>query len=647
MARTLRLAGGIGLAAFLVHALVSAGDGPDPLFDLWLYNGLQLLATVTLVLGGLRASGLERAGWLVLGAGVAAYTVGDIYYSLALSGDAAPPYPSLADVAYSAFYPASFAGLVLLFRARTGGLHRTVWLDGTIAAFGVAALAVAVVFEYVVGWTQGSTAAVATNLVYPLGDATLLGAVVCVLVLNGRKLDPTWLLIGAGLAATAIADGFFLIQSATGSYVEGGPLDALWPACTLLLAQAPWLRTQARRIELEGRPLLFAPALCGLIAIGVLVYDHHERVSTLGVALAASTLALVLLRTGMAFRANARLLDASRIDAVTDALTGLGNRRKLLRDLDRTLADGRAALLMIFDLDGFKHYNDTYGHPAGDSLLERLAVRLDAAAAGWATTYRLGGDEFCLLGEPGPDPEAAIDAAARALGEEGEGFLVTSSFGAVFLPAEAADASTALTFADQRLYAQKRAKQHRGRPHDVLLQALWEREPDLQEHTTGVAHLARAVGEELRLDESALEQVVQAALLHDVGKIAVPDSILRKPAPLDRAEWAFIERHTVIGERILAASPMLRVVGRIVRSTHERWDGGGYPDRLRAEAIPLEARIVTACDAFSAMTTDRPYHAAIPVDAALRELRRCAGTQFDPRVVAALCEVAPLVLARV
>ena len=246
MARALRLAGGIGLAAFLVHALVSAGDGPDPLFDLWLYNGLQLLATVTLVLGGLRASGLERAGWLVLGAGVAAYTVGDIYYSLALSGDAAPRYPSLADVAYSAFYPASFAGLVLLFRARTGGLHRTVWLDGTIAAFGVAALAVAVVFEYVVGWTQGSTAAVATNLVYPLGDATLLGAVVCVLVLNGRKLDPTWLLIGAGLAATAIADGFFLIQSATGSYVEGGPLDALWPACTLLLAQAPWLRTQAQ-----------------------------------------------------------------------------------------------------------------------------------------------------------------------------------------------------------------------------------------------------------------------------------------------------------------------------------------------------------------------------------------------------------------
>ena len=155
----------------------------------------------------------------------------------------------------------------------------------------------------------------------------------------------------------------------------------------------------------------------------MLVYDHHERVSTLGVALAASTLALVLLRTGMAFRANARLLDASRIDAVTDALTGLGNRRKLLRDLDPDAGgDGRAALLMIFDLDGFKHYNDTYGHPAGDSLLERLAVRLDrAAAAGWATTYRLGGDEFCLLGEPGPDPEAAIDAAARALGERGRG----------------------------------------------------------------------------------------------------------------------------------------------------------------------------------------------------------------------------------
>ncbi len=646
MVSLLRLLGGVGLAVFVGHTLVSAGDGPNVLFDGWLYTGLQVLATATLVVGATRARGLERTGWLVLAGGVAAYTAGDLYYALALSGDPNPPYPSPADLGYVAFYPASYAGLLLLLRARTSGLARSIWLDGAIAAAGVAALAVAVLFESVLHLTEGSAAGVAMNLVYPLGDATLLAAVVGVLVLNGRRLDRTWLLIGGALAATAIADAIFLIQSAAGTYVEGGPLDGLWPACTLLLAQAPFIRGREHRIELEGRPLLVVPALCGALAIGVLVYDHYNRISTLGVLLAATTLGLVLARTALAFRTNGRLLDRSRRDSVTDALTGLGNRRRLLRDLDDACASVDPVLLMIFDLDGFKLYNDTFGHPAGDALLRRLGARLETAVSGWAATYRLGGDEFCLLGEPDGDAEAAIDAAARALVEEGEGFLVTSSFGAVFLPSEAGDASTALTVADQRLYAQKRAKQQRGLPHDVLLQALWECEPELQEHTTDVAQLARALGEELGLDEAALERLVQVALLHDVGKIAVPDSILHKAAPLDRAEWTFIERHTVIGERILNASPALRAVGRIVRATHERWDGTGYPDRLRAEQIPLEARIVAACDAYSAMTSDRPYRAAVPVEAALAELRRCSGSQFDPEVAAALCAVAPLVAAR-
>jgi diguanylate cyclase (GGDEF)-like protein/putative nucleotidyltransferase with HDIG domain len=314
----------------------------------------------------------------------------------------------------------------------------------------------------------------------------------------------------------------------------------------------------------------------------------------------------------------------------------MGNRRRLLRDLELACGDGRAALLMIFDLDGFKHYNDTYGHPAGDALLVRLGRRLTAAVDGWATTYRLGGDEFCLLGSPA-DAETAVDAAARALREDGEGFDVTSSFGAVFLPGEAAGASAALTIADQRLYAHKRAKQQlRGRPQDVLLQALYEREPDLHEHTNDVARLARALGEQLGIKGDLLERLVHAALLHDVGKIAVPDSILRKHGPLDRSECAFIERHTVIGERILAASTALRSVGAIVRSSHEHWDGRGYPDGLRGEAIPLEARVIAVCDAFSAMTSDRPYRAALSEREAVDEIARCAGSQFDPTVARAL-----------
>jgi two-component system, cell cycle response regulator len=211
----------------------------------------------------------------------------------------------------------------------------------------------------------------------------------------------------------------------------------------------------------------------------------------------------------------------------------------------------------------------------------------------------------------------------------------------VFLPGEAEVPSAALSVADQRLYAQKRAKQQaRGRTQDALLQALYERQPDMHEHTTDVARLARLIGDRLGVVDDRLELLVHAALLHDIGKIAVPDSILQKDGPLDRAEWAFIERHTIIGERILAASPALRALGRIVRATHERWDGAGYPDRVRGEDIPLEARIVAACDAFSAMRADRPYRRGLSPEAALEEIRRCAGTQFDPAVAEALCAVA-------
>ena len=136
-----------------------------------------------------------------------------------------------------------------------------------------------------------------------------------------------------------------------------------------------------------------------------------------------------------------------------------------------------------------------------------------------------------------------------------------------------------------------------------------------------------------------LDDMAQAAELHDVGKIAIPDAILAKSGPLDETEWGFMRRHTIIGERILLAAPALRSVARLVRSSHERWDGAGYPDGLCGEEIPLGARVVAACDAFDAMTTNRPYRHRIGEPAALEELRRCAGTQFDPRVVAAFARV--------
>ena len=242
-------------------------------------------------------------------------------------------------------------------------------------------------------------------------------------------------------------------------------------------------------------------------------------------------------------------------------------------------------------------------------------------------------------GRNGVDPTLA--ACSAALNERGEGFDVTTSFGVVVLPEEAETPTLALQLADRRMYARKGVRRmsaaHQSR--DVLLRTLSERRPDLQLRLRDIGELALEVGRELHMGPEGLDEVARAAELHDVGKIAVPDAILDKPGPLDPVEWSFMRRHPLIGERILLAAPALRPVARLVRSSHERFDGSGYPDGLRGDEIPLGARVVTVCDAFDAMTSERPYREAVTEAAAIEELRRCAGTQFDPMVVGAFSRV--------
>jgi len=348
---------------------------------------------------------------------------------------------------------------------------------------------------------------------------------------------------------------------------------------------------------------------------------------------------LVLMAGMRAQRATLQLEgDRAREMAGEDFLTGLGNRRRLMADLDRLLASDSTSehVLALFDLDGFKAYNDSYGHAAGDNLLTRLAHRLDEVTAGRASAYRMGGDEFCVLvGDAGDAAHDAVARASTALTAEGEGFSVACSFGAVYLPGEANSASEALRIADQRMYAQKsRGRTSAGRQStEVLLQVLSERDPALGTHLDDVTYLCEAVATALGLSDEETTPLLQAASLHDVGKAAIPDSILNKPGPLDDDEWEFMRRHTLIGERIVSAAPALSEAARLVRASHERWDGDGYPDGLAGEEIPLGARIIAVSDAFDAMTSARPYRDAIEAASALAELRRCAGTQFDLRVV--------------
>jgi HD-GYP domain-containing protein (c-di-GMP phosphodiesterase class II) len=215
---------------------------------------------------------------------------------------------------------------------------------------------------------------------------------------------------------------------------------------------------------------------------------------------------------------------------------------------------------------------------------------------------------------------------------------VTSSAGSAEVPTEAAQRGTALQLADQRMYRQKDSRRPSagGEVEAVLIRLVNQRAPELAEHGNAVKSLALAVGSDMELPSGELTALSRASELHDIGKIAIPDAILNKTTPLDDDEWEFIRQHTILGERIVSAAPSLVAVGRLIRASHERWDGRGYPDRLAGESIPLAARIIFACDAYHAITAERPYSPARGPETALEELRRGAGTQFDPDVVASI-----------
>lgn len=337
--------------------------------------------------------------------------------------------------------------------------------------------------------------------------------------------------------------------------------------------------------------------------------------------------------------------ELQRAHATTDSLTGLPNRRQLMVDLEAAVGQAVAGttpqeVLALYDLDGFKAYNDSFGHPAGDALLTRLGRRLERAVEHGGRAYRLGGDEFCVL-TTGEQAGTTVKAGFAALTERGEAFDIGSSYGTAVLGDEAKTMEEALRLADQRMYERKAcgARSAGAQSTEVLLRALAERYPDLGSHGGGVADLAADVAQALLETDDQVELVRQAARLHDIGKVAIPDAIIDKPGPLDAEEWDFIRRHTLIGERIIAGAPSLVRVAQLVRASHEEFDGNGYPDGLAGEEIPIGARIICACDAYDAMVTDRPYKTPLTPSMAAAELERCAGTQFDPRVVSVLVDV--------
>ncbi|MGH3070938.1 MAG: bifunctional diguanylate cyclase/phosphohydrolase [Gaiellaceae bacterium] len=637
-----RASGGILLGLFglflLYVALVAVESGEQSTPVRWLYN-LLLVGSAVVCLKAPNQRGPERAAWRCLGVTLLLWAAGDLYYTLFLVGQSPSP-PTMTDALWLVSYPVLYVSIGLLVRARTPRFEQSLWLDAVLAALAVAAIGAAVLFGAVVDSTGGSPLTAAMNLAYPLADALLLGLVVAVLALTGWRLDRTWICILAGTGVLALADSAYLYQSAIASSTTAAILDAAWPLAMVLLAAAAWQPAgRLGAVRTEGGRLLALPAVFGTASLAILVYGQFGRLNTPAVALAATSLVAVIARMAYTFREKMELLRRTRIEALTDALTSVGNRRKLMDDLHERLESGDAAVLMLLDLDGFKAYNDTFGHPAGDALLARIAQKLTGAVSSSGEVYRIGGDEFCVLASvDAAERESFAAAAASALEEQGEGFRITAAYGVLGLPEEAASVSEALRIVDGRMYDEKDGRRaSAGRQsRDVLLRVLYERDARLQGHLNGLAELVRAVGMSIGLTDAELEDVALAAELHEVGKLAIPDSILRKPGPLSEDEWRFVRRHPLIGERILSSAPALAKVSKIVRSTHERIDGDGYPDQLAGDAIPLGARIVGACAAFVAMTSDLPYRAARSAEEAIEELQRCAGTQFDADVVEAL-----------
>ena len=359
-----------------------------------------------------------------------------------------------------------------------------------------------------------------------------------------------------------------------------------------------------------------------------------------------------------------RLLAEALDRADRDPLTGLLNHRafhkRLEEEADRAQRAGRSLAVAVMDLDNFKFFNDAYGHQAGDDVLRQVTQALQGGCRSYDTLARFGGDEFAVLM---PDVDATEGSALASRLRESVALLgyrpvghdsdipLSLSIGLAIFPDEAAARLDAVALADSRLYRAKtggdggdEADRLRARMSDTvqgfsmldaLVAAVDNKDRYTRRHSEDVMAYSLMIARELGMSDEEQHLVGVAALLHDVGKIGVPDALLRKPGRLTDAETQAMQQHPLMGSVIVGAVAGLEGTLDAVRHHHERWDGGGYPFGLRGAETPLIARLMAVADAFSAMTTDRPYRKGMSAVRALAILADGAGTQWDPQCVRA------------
>jgi diguanylate cyclase (GGDEF)-like protein len=466
------------------------------------------------------------------------------------------------------------------------------------------------------------------------------------------------------LAGFSIAASLPRVAGMASSVLLGAA--ALHPSLHALAAGSDSSDTAGAGTPATRRRLALLAAASLLVPATLLVQASRGQAIDLVVAGAvAALLALLVARL-------AGLADAQRQAAVTDGLTGLSTwelfAATLTLEVAQAARSGHDLAVLVLDVDHFKRINHAYGHRAGDRVLRAVAARLDAASRRGDVVARYGGGQFAVLLRD--TSLAALPATAerlrRAVGDDpvvladGTWLAVSVSIGAAAWPVHAHSAEELVRVADQALAVAKRRGRHQvqvgqqtigpvvaveERGEDAVL-AYLERLADQidarlsgEEHSAAIARWARTVAEHLKLGPEARRCCELGGRLHDIGKVVVPDEILLKPGPLTEQEWAVLRRHPIQGARLVGLANGLSKVALVVRQHHERFDGRGYPDRRRGQDIRIEARIVSVCDAWAAMRSNRPYCPAYTAETARQRLLLASGSQFDPTVVDAFLEL--------
>jgi two-component system, cell cycle response regulator len=643
---------GIGTAArILAYCLVSAS------------------AATAVVLGIAGNRPAHRLPWSFLAASQAVYAAADAIFYIGHYLRGSITFPSTADAFYLGHYPLVVITLILLIRRRTPGGDLPALVDAAALAVVGGLLSWLLLIAPQVDFSRDPVARFG-SIGYPVMDLATFVVALRLIIGPGRR-SPSFFLLSAALLAMLTADMGYGLQQLTGTYQPGTAVDLgrelLRLAGNLALGAAALHPSMARLSEPAGDPdehpgpvRVTALALASMIAPLLLVVSYARHAYRDIPAIAGACVLLF----GLAVVRMAGLAVGQRRLAITDGLTGLHSRRfvqaHLAVELARARRTGGRVALFIVDVDLFKSINDRFGHPGGDRALVEIAQRLRECTRPGDVLARYGGEEFALVvagvaGEElagiGERMRIQVESGPIAVSPEAA-VPVTVSVGAASYPVSGEQPDELFAAADRALYLAKTAGRNMivveeadeqitlvaGREAAMAhyLQRIAnhvDRVLSAQEHSTAISRWAVQMAQQLGYDEMAAQRVGLAGRLHDIGKIVIPDTVLTKRAALTPDEWQMLREHPDHGARLARLIRGLGTVADIIRQHHERYDGTGYPDRLAGTDIRPEARLISVCDCWAAMRSDRSYQAALPEDRAREELHRGRGSQFDPTMV--------------